>query len=84
MSFVATWMDLEIIICSEVSQRKVSLSYVESNFKNDFKKWIYLQIGINPQISKTYDYKSRNVGVGGWEQMKQELGINIYTLLYIK
>ena len=84
MSFVATWMDLEIIICSEVSQRKVSLSYVESNFKNDFKKWIYLQIGINPQISKTYDYQSRNVGDGGWEQMKQELGINIYTLLYIK
>ena len=37
MSFVATWMDLEIIICSEISQRKIPLSYVESNFKNDKK-----------------------------------------------
>ena len=37
MSFVATWMDLEIIILSEVSQRKTNIIlyrlYVESKKK---------------------------------------------------
>ena len=45
MPFAATWMDLEIIILSEVSQTKTSItwyhSYVESNFKKDINELIY-------------------------------------------
>ena len=43
MPFSATWMDLQIIILSEVSQRKTNIIYhlyVESN-KNDTKELIY-------------------------------------------
>ena len=42
MSFAATWMDLEIIILSEVRQRQISWyhSYVESE-KNDTNELIY-------------------------------------------
>jgi len=44
MPFVATWMDLEFIILSEVSQTKTNIIryhlYTESN-KNDTKELIY-------------------------------------------
>ena len=44
MPFAATWMDLEIIILSEVSQRKTNIIwhhlYVESQ-KNDTNELIY-------------------------------------------
>ena len=43
MPFAATWMDLEIGILSEVSQRKTNIyySYVESNFlQNDTNELI--------------------------------------------
>ena len=44
MSFAATWMDLEIIILSEVSQTKTNILlhhlYVESKI---WHKWTYLQ-----------------------------------------
>ena len=44
MPFAATWMDLEIVILSEVSQRKTNLwhhLYVEFVFKG--YKWTYIQ-----------------------------------------
>ena len=45
LPFAATWMDLEIIILSEVRQRKMNIIryhlYVES--KKKWYKWIYLQ-----------------------------------------
>ena len=44
-AIAATWMDLEIIILSEVSQRKVNIIwyhlYMES--KKSWYKWTYLQ-----------------------------------------
>ena len=57
MLFAATWMDLEIVILSEVSQRKTNIiwyhSYVESNFlKNDATELI-CKIEIDLPISKT-------------------------------
>ena len=44
MPFAATWMDLEIIILSEVSQRERQISYDISymwNLKNDTAELIY-------------------------------------------
>ena len=56
MPFVATWMDLEMIILSEVSQTKTNIiryhSYVESNFKNDINELIY-KTETDSKISKT-------------------------------
>ena len=56
MPFAATWMDLEIIILSEVSQTKTNIwyhSYVESNsLKNETNELIY-KTEIDLQILKT-------------------------------
>ena len=45
MPFVATWMDLEIIMLGKVSKVKTNIiwyhSHVESNFKNDANEIIY-------------------------------------------
>ena len=52
MPFAATWMDLVIIILSEVRQRQISyITYMESN-KNDTKELIY-KTETNSQISKS-------------------------------
>ena len=41
MPFIATWMDLEIIMQGEINQRQIAYHlYVESN-KNDTKDLIY-------------------------------------------
>ena len=55
MPFAATWMDLEIIILSEISQRKARTPlyhlYVESK-KNDTNELIY-KTEIDSQTQKT-------------------------------
>ena len=55
MPFAATWMDLEIIILSEVSQTKTNIIrchlYVESN-KNDTNELFY-KTETDSQISKS-------------------------------
>ena len=54
MAFAATWIDLEIIILSEVSQRKTNVIcyrlYVES--KRNTNEFIY-KIERDPQTQKT-------------------------------
>ena len=53
MPLAATWMDLEIIIMSEVSQRQISydITYMWNLIKNDTEELIY-KIETNSQISK--------------------------------
>ena len=76
MPFAATWMDLEIIILSEVSQRKTSIiwyySFVEPNFKiNDINELIY-KTETYRFWKQTYGYQRGNIGgrgkLGAWDE----------------
>ena len=77
MTFAATWMDLEIIILSEVVRQTKTISYdvaYMQNLKEKWYKWIYLQ---NRNTHKTetltkqkqqlreriYGYQGERVGV---------------------
>ena len=53
-SFAATWIDLEIIILSEVSQRQISydITYIWNLKKNNTNELIY-KTEIDPQTWKT-------------------------------
>ena len=72
----SSWMDLEKIILSEVSQTEkdkyMTNSHVESDFfKNDINELIY-KTETDPQISKkTYGYQRGNMGgrdkLGAWD-----------------
>ena len=55
MSFAGTWVDLEIIIPNEVSQRKTNIILYHLNVESKKKwyKWIYLQ-----NRKQTYGYLS--------------------------
>ena len=67
MPFAGTWMDLEIIILSEVNQRKVNIIwyhlYVESK-KNDTNELIY-KTGTDSQEhqKQTYSYQREKRGI---------------------
>ena len=53
MLFAANWMDLDIIILSEVRQRKSNIKYLYmESTKNDTKELIY-KTEINSQISNS-------------------------------
>ena len=82
--FVATWMNLEMTILSEVSQRQISYSITQMwnlILKNDKNELIY-KTETDSQISKTnFTVNKGETWQGG---INQEFGINIHTLLYIK
>ena len=63
MLFATTWMDLEIIILSEVSQRKKNTTlyrlYVESKKKNHMNSY---KREIDPQTQKTNLWLSKQKG----------------------
>ena len=90
MPLAATWMDLEIIILSKVSQKekdKYHMIPLICGILKKWYKWTYLQnktqkfTEIDSQASKTNLRLPKWKGGGG---IKEEVGINIYTLLYIK
>ena len=67
MSFAATWVDLEIIILTEVNQRQIPYYlYVESNFRNDTKELIY-KTETDSLISKSNLWLPKRKG-GGQEE----------------
>ena len=78
MSFVATWIDLEIVILSEVSQRRRNIVwhplYVESSVihRNLFTK----------ETHREQIYGCQEEGSG--EGIVREFEIDMYTLLYLK
>ena len=80
-AIAATWMDLEIIILSEVRQRKPNIIfnlYVESEI---WYNWTYLQ-NRNRLTDKENKLTVTKGKRGG--RINCEFGINRYTLLYIK
>ena len=82
MPFAATWMDLEIIILSEVSQTKTNIwyhLYVESKI---WHKWTYLW-----NRNRLTDIENRLVVAKGERDeggIDWEFGISRYKLLYIE
>ena len=83
-TFWAAWMDLEMIILSEVSQRKTNIIryhlHVESNFKKWYK-WTYL-----PNRNRLPDFTNKFMVTKGetwWGGIHEEFEINIYTHYYI-
>ena len=83
MPFAATWMDLEIIILSEESQKKTNTIwyhlYVESKI---WHKWTYLR-----NRNRLADIENRLVvakGEGGGEGMEWEFGVSRCKLVYIE
>ena len=83
MPFAATWMDLKIIILSEVSQKEKNKYHVVSLICGIYKM---LQMNLftkqkqsHRQRKQIYGYQMVNGGGVDWE-----FGINRYTLLYIK
>ena len=76
MPFAAVWVDLEIIILSEVRQRKRNILWAESG-----KKWYkqsYLQ-----NRNRLIDLKKEFMVTRG-EGVVRELGADMYTLQYLK
>ena len=74
MPFATTWVDLEIIILSEVSQTERQKSY-DITYMWDLKKW-YKWLCLQNRnrltdIEQTYGYQRGNVGgkdkLGGWD-----------------
>ena len=83
MPFAAAWMDLEIIILSEVSQTEKDKYHMISLVCVESKKMIQINLytkHIDPKTQKTNLWLPEGKGGG----MNQEFGINLYKLLYIK
>ena len=80
--FAATWMDLEVIILSEVRQRKTNTIwyhlYVESNLKMIQKNLFIKQKLTHGCLKQSYGYHRGNGG-GGWSNISKNLAdfINI-------
>ena len=83
MPFAATWMDLEIITFSEVSQTEKDKNHDITHMRNLKKwyKWTYLQ---NRNRDTDVENKCMDTKVGRGGGMNREIGIDIYTLLCIK
>ena len=91
MPFAATWMDPDIVILSEVRQRRRNIIghplYVESKKKciicNLFIKLKETQ-GLREQTygCQWWEVGGLRVG-GGWGGIVREFGVDMYTLLYL-
>ena len=78
MPFAARWMDLKVIILSEVRKTKINIIWYHLYVKSKWYKWTYKAEATHRE--QTYVYKGGGVGGGiDWESE-----IDMYTLLYLK
>ena len=77
MPFAATWMDLEIVILSEVRQRKTNIIWYCLHVES--KKRVQMNLSTNKDVENNLWLP----GGRGWG-ISWETGIDIYTLLYTK
>ena len=83
VSFLATWVDLEIIILSKVNQAEKGKCHMISLYelkKSDTNELIY-KTDRDRLREQTHGYKRGRVDGGG---IVKEFGIDMYTLLYLK
>ena len=83
MPFAATWMDLEIVILSKVSQTQKD-KYHDIAYMWNLKKGVQMNLFTKQKQShrcrkQTYGSQGKRGGGINWE-----IGIDIYTLSYIK
>ena len=77
MPFAAIWIDLEIVILSEVSQTKTNMILLIGGIFKKWYKWTYLQTR-----NRVIDIGNKPMATKGKGVINWEIGINIYTLLY--
>ena len=84
MPFAATWMDLEMIVLSEVSQTDQEKYHMMSLIGRVFKKMI--QTNLFTKQKQTYRFIERIYGYqrGSGGGINWEFGIDMSTLLYLK
>ena len=81
MPFATTWMDLDMIIPSEVSQRPHDITYMWNLKKKKTISEPYIQNKNRPTDTENKQgTKRESQGVG----INQEFRININRLLYVK
>ena len=78
MSFAAIWVDLEIIILSEVSQAEKDKHCMVSFIMRKLKK--VMQRDLLMKQKQTPDLKNKLMVTGGG--LFWEFGMDMYTLLY--
>ena len=83
MPFAATWMDLEIIILSEVNQRKTNTM---NHLNVESKKMIQMNLLTKQKYSHRHRKTKLRLLVGGnvGGGINREIGTDVYTLLCIK
>ena len=82
MPFATTQKDLEIIIPSEVNQRKTNITY--TSYMWNLKKKKMAQMNLIYKTDTDSQPQKTNVRLPEGEGINQKYGINKYMLLYIK
>ena len=87
MPFAATWMDLEIVILSEVSQTEKEKYRMISLICGIFFFLKMAQMNLFTKQKQTHRLRERTYGYQGGRVVGgivREFGIDRYTLLYLK
>ena len=82
MPSVATWMDLESFILSEVSQTEKEKYHMASLICEIWKEMI--QMNLLTKQNKTHRLRKQMYGCHKGKGIVREFGVVMYTLLYLK